>query len=424
MALTSSGNASLYPTRAFGPYSRGAGISGGVGNRLQVSLFCWARLRAAPSGIQSIFSIGNLATGTFLQIRADTNYVISARYSNVNSSRLALASSATNIVGLNEWFAVGATLDCTGDTSTARVFVKETTASNSASTDTSTTVFDNVTFFRRPTSIGGEAPPSTTDAAEAAVWSGLLSQAEFDALACGANPSTIGQGRRLAYFPLLGDMRDLSPVATWLRPVGAWTPTWRDHPPVQLPPRRRVLKAASGTTYNLTATGIAAGSSVGTPSLTQGHALAADGISAGSTVGTPALAQRHALVATGIAAASAVGTPTLGPVTAHDLTAVGVSAESSVGTPALTQIAVPVGAQSVRVAGAAACLVPGDSLPRSADVEFTPSGLTVSGTQIDGSDLIVWCRGLRGVVYTLDTTIISRRGASTTAQVTYTGTGR
>jgi hypothetical protein len=245
MALTGSGNASLYPTRAFGPYSRGAAISGGVGNRLQVSLFCWARLRAAPSGIQSIFSIGNLATGTFLQIRADTSYVISARYSNVNSSRLALASSATNIVGLNEWFAVGATLDCTGDTSTARVFVKETTVSNSASTDTSSTVFDNVTFFRRPTSIGGEAPPSTTDAAEAAVWSGLLSQAEFDALACGANPSTIGQGRRLAYFPLLGDMRDLSPVATWLRPVGAWTPTWRDHPPVQLPPRRRLLYAAA-----------------------------------------------------------------------------------------------------------------------------------------------------------------------------------
>jgi hypothetical protein len=93
------------------------------------------------------------------------------------------------------------------------------------------------------------------------------------------------------------------------------------------------VRLGSTTTYNLTATSIAAGSTVGTPSLTQGHALAADGISASSTVGAPALEQIRNFTATGIAAASTVGTP--GLTQEHVLTATGIAAGSSVGVPTL-----------------------------------------------------------------------------------------
>lgn len=332
MALTSSGNTSLYPTRAIGPYERATPLI--EGNRLQISIFCWARVRAAPSGIQSLFALGNFAASNFFQLRITTNYVVAARYANFNALRVADCPSTSNIVALDEWFAVAATLDCNAtNTSSLRLFIKNTSFTGLTTSDTGTTTFDNATLFRRPSSSATEAAPTTTDVAEAAIWAGALTQAEFDMLAAGANPLTVAQGRNLGYFPLIGDMRDLSPVATWLRPVGAWTPVYRDHPPVQLPPRRKVLKAASGTTYNLTATSIAAGSSVGTPSLTQGHVLAADGISASSTVGAPSLDQIRNLVATGIAAASTVGTPSLAQE--HALTATGISASSSVGVPTL-----------------------------------------------------------------------------------------
>jgi hypothetical protein len=332
MALTSSGNGSLYPTRPIGPYERATPLI--AGNRLQITIFCWARVRAAPSGIQSFFGLGSFTASNFFQLRITNNHVVSARYANFNALRTAEAASSSNIVATNEWFAAAATMDCNATNTTAvRLFIKNTSFSSSTGSDTGDTVFDNATFFRRPITTSTEVAPNTTDVAEAAIWAGALTQAEFDMLAAGANPLTVAQGRNLGYFPLLGDLRDLSPVETWLRPVGAWTPAYRDHPPVQLPPRRKVLKAASGTTYNLTATSIAAGSSVGTPSLSQNHALAADGISASSTVGAPSLDQIRNLVATGIAAASTVGTP--GLTQEHALTATGISAGSSVGVPTL-----------------------------------------------------------------------------------------
>lgn len=244
MALTSNGSTARYPTRPIGPYARANAISGGNGTGLQVSLFCWARLRATPGAIvQTLAAIGNTAESTFFQLRVESGFIAAGRYANVNATRVGIASSSSNVAAVDEWFPIAATLDCTQPAPAIRLFVKEATATGVVgSADTSTTTFDNIMLFRRPSSAATDEAASTTDVAEVALWPGLLTQAEFNMLASGVNPLAVRQGSHLAYFPLVGDMRDLSPVATWLRPVGAWTPLYRDHPPVQMPPRRRLFK--------------------------------------------------------------------------------------------------------------------------------------------------------------------------------------
>jgi hypothetical protein len=88
---------------------------------------------------------------------------------------------------------------------------------------------------------------------------------------------------------------------------------------------------------DLTANGIATGApTVGTPALTQVHTITATGVVTGApTVGSPALTQEHDLTATGIAAgAPTVGSPAI--TQAHELTATGVDTGApTVGTPIL-----------------------------------------------------------------------------------------
>lgn len=104
--------------------------------------------------------------------------------------------------------------------------------------------------------------------------------------------------------------------------------------------------------------------------------------------------------------------------------AVGAAAGASAAVGAGPPTYIPVGAQSLRLVGAAASLVSGDSRPTAVDVSFSPPGLTVAGMQIDGDDLIVWVRGARDVTYSVTGSVTPRRGSATSATRTYTGTGR
>lgn len=92
---------------------------------------------------------------------------------------------------------------------------------------------------------------------------------------------------------------------------------------------------AGGGDTSLTALGLVSASSVGTPALSQNHALAPTGLTCTSVVGTPAISQNHILVASGVSSASAVGAPSLSQN--HALTALGPASASSVGTPTLGQ---------------------------------------------------------------------------------------
>lgn len=101
--------------------------------------------------------------------------------------------------------------------------------------------------------------------------------------------------------------------------------------------------AYTKTPYGVT--GIATGApTVGTPSITQNHALTATGIATGApTVGTPTLTETGAFPAESIATgAPTVGTPTLAQL--HALIANGIIVSPVVGTPVLSSGAVaPIG---------------------------------------------------------------------------------
>lgn len=90
---------------------------------------------------------------------------------------------------------------------------------------------------------------------------------------------------------------------------------------------------------NLTATGIASGTpAVGSPAISQVHALAANDTDAGTpATGNPLLSQAHVLTADGVVSGTpATGNPTLSLV--HNLAADGTTAgQPSTGTPDLTQ---------------------------------------------------------------------------------------
>lgn len=86
---------------------------------------------------------------------------------------------------------------------------------------------------------------STRWIAEACFGKGVLSAEQIKALAQGANPLSIN-AQILAYFPLRNSLENLGPRGVGLTQVGAFNPTWRDHPPIAAPPtrRRRLFKHA------------------------------------------------------------------------------------------------------------------------------------------------------------------------------------
>jgi hypothetical protein len=82
--------------------------------------------------------------------------------------------------------------------------------------------------------------------AEAAFGTGLLSAAQIAALAAGANVQRVAPSQLLAYYPLRGSLEDLSQARAGLQFSSTSTPrpVWSDHPPVDLPPRRRLFHGA------------------------------------------------------------------------------------------------------------------------------------------------------------------------------------
>lgn len=87
--------------------------------------------------------------------------------------------------------------------------------------------------------------------AECAVWQASLGSAEFLALQNGANPLTIRPGALTAYYPLRNSLADLGPRRIGLAGVGiaaTTAPAWTDHPPVALPPTRRLFFPSAAPT--------------------------------------------------------------------------------------------------------------------------------------------------------------------------------
>ena len=94
--------------------------------------------------------------------------------------------------------------------------------------------------------------------------------------------------------------------------------------------------AGGGGGTILTADNLASTSSVGSPVLSQVHALAGVGLAALSVVGAPALMQGHTLVGSSVVSASSVSAPAL--TQSYSLTGSGLVSASSVSTPALSQV--------------------------------------------------------------------------------------
>jgi hypothetical protein len=77
--------------------------------------------------------------------------------------------------------------------------------------------------------------------AEAVFGRGNVDISQIQQLAQGANPLAVLPKQILAYFPLRGDLRDLGPRQAGLMPIGGAVTLFGEHPPVALPPRRRLL---------------------------------------------------------------------------------------------------------------------------------------------------------------------------------------
>lgn len=243
MALSGSGSVSNYTTRTFGPFTR-AGVSPWSRTTgLQLTLSCWVRCRAAPSGLQTFFGIGNFAEVTFFQLLVDTNFVFRAWYANNSGGAQAIALSASNAAAVGDWVHLMGTLDCTSNPR-ATLYIGGTSYTAASGSDTSGSTFNNVTLHRRPSSTATTAAPTTTDVAEVAVYAGLLSAGDAEALRLGQNPLAVEGHRLLAYFPLRHDVQDLSPYAIGLTHSAAYALAWSDHPPVQQLPLNRILRAS------------------------------------------------------------------------------------------------------------------------------------------------------------------------------------
>jgi len=97
-----------------------------------------------------------------------------------------------------------------------------------------------------------------------------------------------------------------------------------------------IKPATGGGGTSLTADSLASTSSVGSPALSQVHALAGAGLAALSVVGAPALMQGHSLAGSSVVSASSVSAPAL--TQSYSLTGSGLVSASSVSTPALSQV--------------------------------------------------------------------------------------
>jgi hypothetical protein len=192
-------------------------------NALPLTIVAWVKEPTLQSAADTVVTFGELAAGNFFKLGISAANVPVAQQDSGNTTRTATAPSA---LIANTWTHIGAVF--TADNSRT-AYINGAGASNStASAPTAPTDITSMYI--------GASEALAADfnglIGHVAIWDMPLTVSDMQALAGGANPTTIEPANLVAYWPLIDNLLPVAGSGTLLVQGGTVLTTPADNPPV------------------------------------------------------------------------------------------------------------------------------------------------------------------------------------------------